>query len=93
MVLRVEPEELESQAVRVEGFSEQFGLDLDTIEREVEGLGWDGQAREAFVSLFAEARTQFRDVEAWITNIAATLREAKNTIMEADSGASQGISR
>lgn len=92
-MLRVEPEELESQATRVEGFSEQFGLDLDTIEREVEGLGWDGQAREAFVSMFAEARTQFRDVEAQITNIAATLRAAKDGLIEADSGIGQHIAR
>lgn len=93
MVLRVDPEELESEARAIESLAEQFGSDLDTRQSEVEGMNWDGQSREAFVSMFGEARAQFRDVQEQINNIARTLRDAKDGIIDADAQIGAGISR
>jgi WXG100 family type VII secretion target len=91
MVLKVDPEVLESEATNIESLSSQFGGDLDSRQSAVEGLDWDGQTREAFVAMFAEARTQFRDVEEQIANIASTLRSAKDGLIEADASIGQGI--
>jgi WXG100 family type VII secretion target len=92
MVLRVDPEELESQAVRIESVAGQFGADLDTAQGEVDSLDWDGRTREAFVAMFQEARTQFRDVEQQITSIAATLRAAKDGLIDADEAIARSVS-
>ena len=91
MVLRVDPEVLESEATNIESLASQFGADLDGRQSSVEGLDWDGATREAFVAMFTEARTQFRDVEEQIANIASTLRGAKDGLMEADTSIGQSI--
>lgn len=90
-MLKVDPEVLESEATNIEGLATQFGGDLDARERAVEGLDWDGATREAFVAMFSEARTQFRDVEEQIANIASTLRSAKDGLIEADASIGQSI--
>ena len=41
--------------------------------------------------MFSEARTQFRDVEEQIANIASMLRDAKDGLIEADEAIGQGI--
>lgn len=91
MVLRVDPEELESQARRIEGVARQFGADLDTARSEVDALDWDGRAREAYVAMFQEARTQFRDVEEQITTIATALRLAKDGLVDADEAIARSV--
>jgi WXG100 family type VII secretion target len=90
-MLKVDPEVLESEATNIEGLATQFGGDLDARERAVEGLDWDGATHEAFVAMFSEARTQFRDVEEQLANIASTLRSAKDGLIEADASIGQSI--
>ena len=84
MVLRVDPDELEAQAVKIETLASQFSFDLDTEKGNVEAMNWDGESREAFVMMFEEARTQFRDVEEYIAGIAGLLRAAKDGLIDAD---------
>ncbi len=91
MVLKVDPEELESQAQRIESVAGQFGADLDQAQGDVDALDWDGQTREAFVAMFQEARTQFKDVEEQIANIANTLRSAKDGLIEADESIARSV--
>ncbi len=90
-MLKVDPEVLEAEATQIETLASTFGGDLDSRERAVEGLDWDGATREAFVTMFSEARTQFRDVEEQIANIASMLRDAKDGLIEADEAIGQGI--
>jgi WXG100 family type VII secretion target len=92
MVLRVDPDELETQAQSIEAIANEFGGDLDTARTRVDGLDWDGQTREAFVAMFEEARYQFKDVEQQIANIAATLRAAKDGLIEADESIARAVS-
>jgi WXG100 family type VII secretion target len=92
MVLKVDPEVLETEATNIESLASQFGADLDTRASAVEGLDWDGATREAFAAMFSETRTQLRDVEEQIANIASTLRSAKDGLIEADTSIGQGIS-
>jgi WXG100 family type VII secretion target len=91
MVLRVDPEELEAQAGKIETLASQFGIDLDTEKGNVEAMDWDGQSREAFITMFEEARTQFKDVEEQIANIALLLRSAKDGLIDADEYVAAGI--
>lgn len=92
MALSVDPEELETEAGAIEGLAGQFGDLLDDRQTAIEGIeGWDGDAREAFQQLFQEARTQMRDVEDQINNIAGLLRAAKDGLLEQDEMIAAGI--
>jgi WXG100 family type VII secretion target len=91
MVLRVDPEELETQAVKIEGLALQFGSDLDTEKSNVEAMDWDGDAGVAFVGMFQEARERFRDVEDSIADIASLLRHAKADLENADRAVADAI--
>jgi WXG100 family type VII secretion target len=92
-MLHVDPETLEAEARMIEDLAEKFGSDLDARQSAVDALDWDGASREAFATMFAETRTQLRDVEGQIAGIAAMLRGAKDGLVEADQSIAQGMRR
>lgn len=92
MVLKVDPEVIDTEVTNIKSLAEQFGIDLDSRQSAIEGLDWDGQTREAFIAMFESARTQFRDVEAQIDGIAEALKGAKDGLIDADTSIAQGIS-
>jgi WXG100 family type VII secretion target len=91
VVLRVDPEELEAEAVKIEALAEQFGQSMDTEQSNVEGMNWDGDSGAAFVGLFEQARTKFRDVEEAIGSIASLLRATAADLQNADAEVARAI--
>jgi uncharacterized protein YukE len=84
---------MEAQAGRIETLAHQLQEEIRTANDQLQGVEWQGQSQLAFLQLFEETTTQVNRTAELVGSVAATLRAAKDQIVETDEAIGAGIMR
>lgn len=92
MQIGMDPEAVEAEVAEWEGKAEELVAWTASRLQAIEGLPWTGDARNATVELFTFIHDGIRTaVESYFTNPAASLRGAKDAVVQTDTGLASGI--
>jgi uncharacterized protein YukE len=94
MTLSASQAEADAMVSKIQGAAEEFKSRITSLESDVTMMDWSGAAKDAFVGVCQEVKTQFNQtVEGLIEGRAAEgLRSSIAGLLEADASIARGLS-
>ena len=94
MTLSASQAEADAMVSKIQGAAEEFKARITSLESDVTMMDWSGAAKDAFVTVCEDVKSQFNQtVEGLIEGRAAEgLRGAIAGLLEADQSIAQGLS-
>jgi uncharacterized protein YukE len=93
MTLSASQAEADTMVSKIQGAAEEFKSRISSLQSDVTMMDWSGAAKDAFVTVCEDVKTQFnQSVEGLIEGRAAEgLRGAIAGLLEADASIAQGL--
>ncbi|RCX13017.1 WXG100 family type VII secretion target [Anaerobacterium chartisolvens] len=84
--IRITPEQLRSEAKRLQGFNDQHQQTFDQMGKLIEGLRsqWEGQAVEAFQQSFNSAKAELNKFKVSIDVFVANMNKSAQALEDTD---------